>query len=158
MWFFKKRVPVEEFTTNLIARSLPRAIKFFAEENQRAAQPINLNEALLKEAGAGMCLFFLAGHFPDTIKANTELMQRAYKAVRRALTKLNANADQAHYWWKAFNDGQILHGNDQPLKVACKVVWDRSLPNRPFQEQSALHALGYFLQMDVESVTKVKLS
>jgi hypothetical protein len=157
MLFFKKRVAIEDFVADLVARCLPPAIRFFNEENGRAQQPVGLPEASLKEIGAGMVLLFIASRFPEQNKSVTDLMQRGYKAARRGLVKIGGNGDQAHYWWKAFADGQIMYGDNPPLWVACKVVWDRNFQNRPFQEQSALRAFGYFLQMQVDSLDKVKL-
>jgi len=157
MLLFKKKRPVQEWTDDTLTVSLPRGITFFHGENQRARYRLAVSDTDLKEVGAGMALFFLAEFFPDEKPDSAEKMQRAYKGARRALSKLGGNGDQAHFWWKAFNDGQIFHSHEDRLDIVCRVVWDRLFQKIPFKEHGPIRSFAYFLQVDMGSVKKVRL-
>lgn len=158
MFFFKKRVSIEDFATDLVRTGIPRAIHFFHEENQRARYHLNIGQEDLTNIGGGLCFFFLAPQLQNEKKADQKNLQRAARAIRRAIGRAGGNSDRAQDWWKTIeDDARIIHGQADPLDLACKAVWSRTYRDRPFKEHGALRSFAYFLQMEVNAAGKIKL-
>ena len=158
MLWFKKKMPIEDFIQRFITEKLPRAVQFFDKENERAHSPVSIPDDKLLEIGAGMALFFLSQYFPDTDKANLKIMARAFKTVEKELPNLNAKPKEAHIWWKAFTDGLIFQENEARLRIACRIVWEKLIPNKPFRENSPLKAFGYFVEVEMQAARKANVS
>jgi len=157
MLWFKKKVKIEDYVTGLIQEKLPRAVQFFDKENDRAHHPLNIEDAKLLEIGAGMTLFFLGKYFPDTEKANLAIMSRAYKQIEKLLPEMNAKPKEAYAWWKAFTDGLIFQENEARLRIACRLVWEKLIPDKAYREASPLKTFGYFLEMEIDGADKLAL-
>lgn len=157
MPIFRKKRKVEDFVSALITTSVPNAITFFHEENQRATTRLPLDEQELKSMGAAMSLFFLSGRFTDPKGADRAKLQRAYQAVRQALSGIGGNPDKAHAWWEAMEGGQLLRGNEDPLSLACHVVWDRKFPERSFKQHGPLRSFAHFIRVEVDAARHLKL-
>lgn len=156
MWF-KKKVKIEEFVAGLVQDKIPKAIAFFDKENERSHVALQLDHGKLREIGAGMILFFIGKHYPDTEQKNLLIMSRAYKQVERALPALEANPKEAYAWWKAYTDGLIFQEDEARLKIACRITWEKLIKNKPFREGPPLKTFGYFLEMEVEGISKVNI-
>lgn len=157
MLWFKKKVKIEDYVTGLIQDKLPRAVQFFDRENARAHHPLNLDDVKLVEIGAGMTLFFLGKYLPDTEKANLALMSRAYKQIEKLLPEMNGKPKEAYAWWKAFTDGLIFQENEARLRIACRLVWEKLIPEKAYRDASPLKTFGYFLEMEIEGTDKINL-
>lgn len=157
MLWFKKKIPVEVFMQGLIQEKLPKAVQFFDKENDRAHQPLNVEDTMLLEVGAGMALFFMGKFFPDTEKENLAVMSRAYKAAEKCLPSLGAKPKEAHKWWKAYTDGLIFKEKEPRLSIACRLTWEKLIPNQAYRDSSPLKMFAYILETDVESIRKQNL-
>lgn len=157
MLWFKKKMKIEEYVTDLVQNKVPRAVQFFDKENARSHHPLKLDDKRLVEIGAGMALFFLGKYFPDTEKGNLALMSRAYKQTEKLLPELNARPKEAYAWWKAFTDGLIFQENEARLRIACRLVWEKLMPEKAYREASPLKTFGYFLEMEIEGAEKLNL-
>lgn len=157
MLWFKKKVKIEDFVSEFIPQKLPRAVQFFDKENARAHHPLNIDDRKLLEIGAGMSLFFLGKYFPDTEKKNLDMMSRAFKQVEKTLPSLEANPKEAYAWWKAFTDGLIFQQNEARLRIACRLVWEKIIHEKAYRESSPLKTFGYFLEMEIEGVSKMNI-
>ena len=157
MLWFKQKVKIEDYVSGLLKDKLPRAVQFFDKENDRAHHPLNIPEKKLIEVGAGMVLFFLGKFFPDTEKENLQLMSRAYKQVEKLLPEMSADPKEAYNWWKAFTDGLIFQEKEARLRIACRLTWEKLIQNKAYREASPLRTFGYFLEMEVEGVDKIKI-
>ncbi len=158
MLWFKDKQKIEDFIQNVLENALPRGVKFFEKENERAHRPLTIPNDKLMEIGAGMCLFFLGEYYPDDKKKdNLEMMSRAFKVMEKKLPAMNLNPSNAYNWWKAFTDGLIFQENEDRNRIAGRIVWEKLVPNIPYREPSPLKGFGYFLQMEIENASKVKL-
>ncbi len=157
MLWFKKKVKIEDYVTELVQEKLPRAVQFFDRENERAHQSLKIDDTRLLEIGAGMALFFLGKYFPDNEKENLAIMSRAYKQMEKLLPAMNAKPKEAYAWWKAFTDGLIFQENEQRLRIACRLVWEKILHEKAYREASPLKTFGYFLEMEIEGAEKLNL-
>ncbi len=157
MLWFKKKVRVEDHVGALIKDKLPQAAGFFDKENKHAHYKLEIERSTLIAVGAGMTLFFLGKFLPDTEAANLKIMSRAYKEVERRLPALNANPKDAYTWWKAYTDGLIFQEDQPRLKIACRLTWEKLLPDKSYREASPLRTFAYFLEMEVEGAQKVHL-
>ncbi len=157
MLWFKKKIRVEDFMENIMQKSLPRSLQYFRKENERVHRPLNINEKVLAEVGAGMCLFFLGKYFPEDDKAERTKITRAFRTVEKHIEALNGTSGHAHTWWKAFTDGLIFHENANRLNIASRVAWDKLLPDIPYREPSPLKAFAHYLHMEMEAADKVRL-
>lgn len=157
MAWFKKKMPIESFVGEMIEKKLPGAIIFFENANTRAHRPMNFLPTQLYEVGAGMMLFFLGAYHPDTEKKGLEMMGRAYKEVEKKLPKHQADPKKAYDWWKAFTDVLIFQEESDRLRVACRIVWEHTIPGSPYREPSPLKAFGNFIQMEVATAEKVMI-
>ena len=156
MLWFKKKVPTQEFVGNMLRDKLPQAISFFKKENEHSRHAFKVSDTKLHEIGAGMILFFMGEHYPDTDKKNLALMGRAYKVVEKVLPSMNASPKEAYAWWKAYTDALIFQEDEERLRIACRLTWEK-LETKPFRETSPLRTFGYFLEMEVAAVKKVTL-
>jgi hypothetical protein len=157
MLWFKKAKPVEAFVQGMVKEKLPRAVQFFDRENDRAHHALNIEDQKLLEIGAGMILFFLGKYYPDKDKKNLALMSRAYKEIEKTLPALKADPKEAYAWWKAFTDGLIFQENEERLRIASRLVWEKLITSKPYREASPLKTFGYFLEMEVQSAEKITL-
>ncbi len=157
MLWFKKKIKIEDYVTELVQEKLPRAVQFFDRENERAHQSLKIDDTRLLEIGAGMALFFLGKYFPDNEKENLAIMSRAYKQMEKLLPAMNAKPKEAYAWWKAFTDGLIFQENEQRLRIACRLVWEKILHEKAYREASPLKTFGYFLEMEIEGAEKLNL-
>lgn len=158
MSWFKKKVPVETFVADIIHSKLPSAEQFFEKENARSHNPLKFNRTQLLEIGAGMALFFLGKFFPDTEKKNLDMMARAFKQVEKSLPELEADPVNAYTWWKAFTDGLIFQDDGNRLRMACRIVWEKNIPDLTYREPSPLRAYGYIIEMEVNAAEKIALT
>lgn len=156
-WFKKKKMKVEEYVAGLVRDKLPHAVQFFDKENDRSHHPLKIADTKLLEIGAGMSLFFLGKYFPDSEKENLALMSRAYKQMEKMLPDMNAKPKEAYAWWKAFTDGLIFQENEPRLRIACRLVWEKLIPDKAYREASPLKTFGYFLEMEIDGVEKLNL-
>lgn len=157
MLWFKKKTPVESYMQVLVTEKLPKAVQFFDKENDRAHQSLNLDDTTLLEVGAGMALFFMGKFFPDTEKANLAMMSRAYKAVDKLLPTLNAKPKEAHKWWKAYTDGLIFKEKEPRLSIACRITWEKLIPDQAYRDASPLKMFAYVLETEIEGIQKQNL-
>lgn len=157
MLWFKKKVPVETFMHGLVQEKLPKAVQFFDNENDRAHQPINVDDTTLLEVGVGMALFFMGKFFPDTDKTNLAIMSRAFKTAEKLLPAMNATPKEAHKWWKAYTDGLIFNEKEPRLKIACRLTWDKILPDQKYREASPLRMFAYVIETEVDSIQKLNI-
>lgn len=157
MLWFKKKIPVESYMQGLIQDKLPNAVRFFDKENDRAHQPLNIEDTTLLEVGAGMALFFMGKFLPDTEKANLALMSRAYKAADKLLPALGAKPKEAHKWWKAYTDGLIFKEKEPRLSIACRLTWEKLIPDQAYRDSSPLKMFAYVLETEVETLSKLNL-
>ncbi len=156
LWF-KKKLPVETFMQGLVKEKLPKAVQFFDKENDRAHQPLNVNDTTLLEVGVGMALFYMGKFFPDSDKANLAIMSRAYKAAEKLLPTMNAKPKEAHKWWKAYTDGLIFNEKEPRLKIACRLTWEKLISNQAYRESSPLKMFAYVIETEVETISKLNL-
>jgi hypothetical protein len=159
MTLFKKRVPMEDFVRSLITEGIPKGLAFYDKENAQARKKLSISDADLAEFGAGMMLFFLTERIANDKKAGQDMAQRATRAMRRALAQLGANADHGQDWWKAISDDAlIMHGQGDPLDIACQAVWNRLFRDRPYAEHGPIRSYGYFLQIEVDAAKDLRLT
>ncbi|MBU0678591.1 MAG: hypothetical protein KJ626_10790 [Verrucomicrobia bacterium] len=157
MGLFKKKVKIEEIVSVLITSTIPKALQYYHRETRRAPSPISLPDSKLIDIGGAMCLFFLAKHLPDEKPGNQEKMARAYKQLKLDILTVGGDAESARTWWKAFTDGLIFQEREERLRIACRIAWDKLAPNTAYREPSPLRSFGYFLQVEVDTVRKMKL-
>ena len=157
LWFKKNKVRIEDHVRGLVENALPKAVAFFTKENKHSHSPLNINHTQLQEVGAGMILFYLGNFFPDTNPENLTVMSRAFKEIERVLPGLGAAPKAAHVWWKAYTDGLIFQENEPRLKIACRITWEKLIPDRAHREASPLRTFAYFLEMEVESTAKLNI-
>ena len=157
MLWFKKKTPVEAYMQVLIQEKLPNAVKFFDKENDRAHSPLKINDTALLEVGAGMALFFMGKFFPDSDKNNLQLMSRAYKTVEQKLPTLQAKPKEAHKWWKAYTDGLIFKEKEPRLSIACRLTWEKLIPEQAYREQSPLKMFAYVIETEIATLDKITL-
>ena len=157
MGLFRRKIKIEDYVEGLVRDKLPRAVTFFKNENSHSRHSVTIEEHVLLEIGAAMILFFLGKFYPDTEKKNIEMMSRAYKPMEGLLPQMNARPAQVHGWWKAFTDGLIFQSDEERLRIACRLAWEKVLPHKPYREASPLKTFGYFLEMEIEGVKKLKV-
>jgi len=149
MFWFKPKTKIEDAVRDILTHKLSHALKFYEKENARAHHPLKMTQLQLLEIGGGMVLFFFGRHFHDSDKKNIEIMSRAYREAERILPGLNIKAEPVYQWWKMFTDVLIFNENEDHLRAACRLVWEKSIPEMPFREASPLKTFGYYLQMEV---------
>ncbi len=157
MTWFRKKIRVEDFMERIMQDSLPRSIKYYRSENERAPRPMEIKESVLVEAGTGMCLFFLGKYVPEEDKAERQKMSRAFRATQKHVEAFKGAPGNVHTWWKAFTDGLIFHENESRLNIASKVAWDRLLPDVGYREPSPLKAFAHLLEMEIDTAKDFKL-
>lgn len=157
MSLFKDKITVEDEVSRLLNESFPKAVAFLDRENEHAHRPVKLPEDTLLEIGAGMCLFFLASHLPGEKTSTKDKMSRAFLQVQQLLRDKSADSDKVYSWWKHYTDGLIFKENEERLRLACKLTWEKLYPDKPYKEPTPLRSFGYFLQMEVDEVDKHKM-
>jgi len=158
MLWFKKKTTIEDFCSGIAREKLPKAVQFFDKENERAHAALTIDDTQLLEVGAGMCLFFLGKYFPDTDPNNLKIMSRAFKHMEKLLPSLKANPKQAYHWWKAYTDTLIFQENEPRLKIACRLTWEKLMPNKAYRENSPLRTFGYYLEMEISGIDKLRIA
>ncbi len=85
------------------------------------------------------------------------MMSRAYKSMERLLPHMNARPKEVYGWWKTFMDGLIFQSKEERLRIACRLVWEKMLPDKPYREASPVKTFGYFLEMEIERGKKLNV-
>ncbi len=78
--------------------------------------------------------------------------------AQKIIESKGADADKAYGLWKAFTDGLILSQDEERLRLACRLTWERLFPDKAYKEPCPLHSFGYFLQMEVQEAQKLKIT
>jgi hypothetical protein len=157
MSWFRKKITVEDFVSDVVREKLPMAVQFFDKENNRAHHTVPIQDQDLLTVGAGMVLFFMGKFLPDSNPENLKLMSRAYRHMEKLLPSLDITPQAAYRWWKAYTDTLIFQENEARLKIACRLTWEKLIPNKPYREASPLRSFGYYLEMEVEALAKARI-
>lgn len=154
---FKKKVTAEDFGKALVLESIPKAIKYFTDQNSHARQSVPLKDAQLATIGSGVVAYFLYRQFPEANGAPSQMFSRCLSGIRKGLRANGGNIDRMGEWLKTFMDEEKFQRGDEPVGFATKTIWTRTFPETPFQDHPAVKGFAYFLQMEVKAVEKLKL-
>ena len=156
--FLKQKKSVEDVTHELIKQSLPKAFDFYRKENEHSRTQLVLDEKMLREVGAGMCLFYLAVYLPSDKPGNQAKMGRAYTQVKKEFRSITANPQKSYDFWKSCTEGFLLHDKLNHVDIATRLGWERLLPDRKFIDQTPFRSYAYYLQLQVKDVEKLKIT